>query len=56
MSKQDVLQEIASLPDDVSFDDVLYHLYVVGNIEQGLNDLAKGRSFTHEQVKEMFAN
>lgn len=55
MSKQEVLSAIQELPDDVSFEDVMYHLYFMNNIRQGLKDVEEGRTFTHEQVKAMFA-
>jgi len=38
------------LPDDCSLDDVLYHLYVVQKVEQGLVDADAGRLIPHEQV------
>ena len=40
------------LPDDCSLDDVLYHLYVVQRVEQGLQDAENGRVVPHEQVAE----
>ncbi|MGB4437650.1 MAG: hypothetical protein WBJ13_00170 [Sedimentibacter sp.] len=54
MSKQDVLKLINSLPDDISFEDVLYHLYMMYNIDAGITDIQEGRSYTHDKVKEMF--
>ena len=33
------------LPDDCSLDDVLYHLYVVQRVEQGLADADAGRAY-----------
>ncbi len=38
------------LPDDCSLDDVLYHLYVVQKVEQGLVDADEGRLIPHEQI------
>ena len=46
---QDVLDR---LPDDCTLDDVLYHLYVVQAIDRGLEDVAAGRTLSHEQVAE----
>lgn len=54
MSKQEALQAIAALPDNVSFDEIIYHLYLLSNISQGQADIRDGRVYTHEQVKEMF--
>lgn len=35
------------LPDDCSLDDVLYHLYAVQKVEQGLVDVAAGKVVPH---------
>lgn len=40
------------LPDDCTLDDIQYHLYVLQAIEEGLVDVAAGRTIPHEQVKE----
>jgi predicted transcriptional regulator len=55
MSKQEILSVVNALPDDVSFEDVLYKLYVIGNIKAGLEDARAERVHTHDEVKEMFA-
>jgi len=55
MSKQEVLDVINALPEDVSFEDVLYELYVMSNIQAGLNDMKAGRVHSHEEVRKMFA-
>ena len=55
MSKQEVLNVIDALPEDVSFEDVLYELYVMSNIKAGLDDLKAGRVHSHEEVRRMFA-
>lgn len=54
MSKQEVLKLINSLPDDISFDDLLYYLYMMSNVDAGISDIQGGRSYTHDQVKGMF--
>jgi predicted transcriptional regulator len=41
------------LPDDCTFDDVAYHLYVVQAVERGLTDAEAGRVTPHEQVREV---
>jgi len=38
------------LPDDCSLEDVLYHVYVVQQVEEGLEDARAGRVIPHEQV------
>lgn len=38
------------LPDDCSFDDVLYHVYVLQKFEDGARAEREGRVVSHEQV------
>ncbi len=54
MSKQEVLNLINSLPDDISFDEVLYRLYLMSNIKEGISDIQDGRIFTQDEVIGMF--
>ena len=51
-TKEKVQELLDRLPDDCSLDDVLYHLYVVQQIERGLADVDVGRTIPHEQVAE----
>jgi len=55
MSKQEILSVIQALPEDVSFEDALYELYVMSNIKAGLDDFKNGRVRSHEEVKGLFA-
>ena len=50
-TKQTVLQMIENLPDDVSYEDIMYHLYVLEAIEKGLEDIAEGRVVSHAEVE-----
>ena len=50
MSKEEVLSLINSLPDDVSFDEVLYQLYLMSNVNEGISDIQDGRIFTQDEV------
>jgi len=54
MSKQEVLNVINALPEDVSFEDVLYELYVISNVKAGLLDMNECRVRSHEEVRRMF--
>jgi len=40
------------LPDDASFEDIQYHIYVREKIEHGLKDIQEGRVLTQEEVEE----
>lgn len=52
--KATVLSVLDRLPDDCTMEEVLYHLYVVQKIEEGLADIDAGRTIPHEQVVEEF--
>jgi predicted transcriptional regulator len=45
---------IDELPDQASWDDIMYELYVKQKIEAGLKAVAEGRIMPHEEVKSRF--
>jgi predicted transcriptional regulator len=49
--KQAVRDLLDKLPDDCTLDDVLYHLYVVQRISQGLAEADAGHLIPHEEVE-----
>ena len=51
--KENIIEMIKNLPDDVSLDDVMYHLYVRQKILRGLEDIKQGKTYSHDQVKKM---
>jgi len=51
-AKATVRALLERLPDDCTVDDILYHLYVLREVELGREDLAAGRVVSHEQVAE----
>ena len=46
---------IDSLPDDATWDDLMYRLYVRHKIEAGLNAADEGRTVPHEEMKRRVA-
>lgn len=52
--KQAVLELAKALPDECTWDDVMYRIYVRQKIEAGLNDAEEGRLFSHEEVFKEF--
>ncbi len=50
-SKAAVKALLDRLPDDCSIEDILYHLYVLQQVELGLADAAAGRVMSHDEVK-----
>jgi predicted transcriptional regulator len=49
--KQAAKELIDHLPDQASWNDIMYELYVKQKIEEGLADIEAGRTIPHEQVK-----
>ena len=49
-AKETVRALLDRLPDDCSLDDVLYHLYVVQAVGQGIADADAGRVIPHDEV------
>ena len=52
MVKQLVAEGILNLPDDSTWDDIMYYLYVNQKIENGIEDIEKGAVFTREEARE----
>jgi len=50
-AKLQVMESLKRLPDDASFDDILYHVYVLHGIAAGMADVEAGRVIPHEEVK-----
>jgi hypothetical protein len=48
--KQQILRMIGNLPDDVSYDRVMYHLTVMKKIEIGTEQVERGQVVEHEEV------
>lgn len=51
-AKQEAAELIARLPEDCSMEDIQYHLYVLQNMERGLEDIKEGRVYTQEEVEQ----
>lgn len=50
--KQEVQHMLNSLPEDCTYEDVQYHLYVLEKVKRGLADVEQGRVFTQEEVEQ----
>ena len=50
-AKEEVRKLLDHIPDDASFEDIQYHIYVRQKIERGLDDVAKGRTLTRDEVE-----
>ncbi len=49
-AKQDALQAIERLPDDVPLDEIVYRLYVLNKVQQGLKDVDAGRTVSSDEL------
>jgi predicted transcriptional regulator len=53
-TKDEALQLISRLPEEVTWEDIMYRLYVKRKIEEGIKAAEEGRTVSHDQVKELF--
>ena len=53
MVKQDAISLISNLPDNVSWDDVMYHMYVRQKIERGKEAAKQGKVYSSEEARRM---
>jgi len=51
-AKEEVRKRLDQLPDDTSFEDIQYHIYVREKIERGLKDIQEGRMLNQEDAEE----
>jgi len=49
-----VTETIKTLPDDASWDDVMYRIYVRQKIENGIKDVTDGNAVTVSDVRKRF--
>jgi predicted transcriptional regulator len=54
-AKQEVGELLNNLPEDCTFDDIQYHLYVLQKINRGLRDVEEGNVYTQEEMEERLA-
>lgn len=50
-AKEEVRKLLDQIPEDASFEDIQYHIYVCQKIRRGLKDLDEGRVVTQEEVE-----
>ena len=51
-AKEEVRKMLEHLPDDVSFEDIQYHIYVREKIERGFQDVQEGRVLSQEDIED----
>lgn len=51
-AKQATLRLLERLADDVTFEDIIYELYVLEKIRRGMKDAEEGRLVSHEEARQ----
>lgn len=49
--KEQIIQLVQALPDDVTVDDVMAELYFKLQVDTGLKELDEGKGIPHEEVE-----
>jgi predicted transcriptional regulator len=52
--KDEARRLVDSLPEDSTWSDVMYEIYVRQEIEKGIADINEGRFIDHAEVKKIF--
>ena len=50
-AKTEVSRMLEELPDDVSYEDIQYHIYVRQKVARGLRDVQEGRLMSHDDAE-----
>lgn len=53
--KEEAINLITRLPNEASWDDIMYEMYVKKKIELGIKAADEGRVVPHEEVKRIFS-
>lgn len=51
-AKDEVRKLLDQLPEDSSYEDIQYHIYVREKIQKGLEDVEAGRTLSQEEVEQ----
>ena len=54
-AKDEVRKLLDDLPDDASFEDIQYRVYVLDEISRGSEEIERGEGLDHEDVKRRLA-
>lgn len=50
-AKEEVRKMLDQIPEDATFEDIQYHIYVQEKIERGMNDIKEGRVLSQEEIE-----
>ena len=51
-AKEEVRKMLDQIPDDASFEDIQYHVYICQKTERGLKDIKEGHLLSQEEVEQ----
>ena len=54
--KEEIRSLVDALPNDATWDQVMYEIYVRQKIAEGEKAIAEGRVVSHEEVKKRFSS
>lgn len=54
-TKEEAINLITRLPDEATWDDIMYEMYVKKKIELGINAANEGRVLSQEDVRKRFS-
>jgi predicted transcriptional regulator len=52
--REEAVKLIEGLPEETSWDDIIYQMYVRKKIEKGIEAAEQGRVVAHDEVKKQF--
>jgi predicted transcriptional regulator len=52
LTREQLISSFRTLPDDATVEDFIDHLAFILGVEQGMADIAAGRTITHEELLE----
>ncbi len=52
--REEAKKILNNLPDEASWDDVMYEMYVRKKIDEGVKSAEEGKFISHEEVKKRF--
>jgi len=50
-AKEEVRKMLNQIPEDATFEDIQYHIYVQEKIERGMKDIKEGRVLSQEEIE-----
>ncbi len=53
--KEEAQEMIQNLPDNCTYEDIQYHLYVVEKIKKGISRAESGETSSHQDAKQRMA-